>query len=86
MSEVAWRAKSYVRRYVEEDRVRTLCWFLLVSFVIAAVEWSLSRGSGSLWPTASTSFETYFAVLSAFAFAWAVVVIAGIAKWAGLAY
>jgi hypothetical protein len=86
LNDLSWRIKGYVRRYIEGGRVKTLVWFVIGSFAIAAIEWALAPGPSSFWPTTSPSLETYLFVLSIFALAWTAVVIAGLIKcgWPGL--
>jgi hypothetical protein len=86
MNATMWRVKDYVRRFVEEGRVRELIWFLLASFGIASVQWSLTPQTVPLLFSFRISDGMYFAVSFALALLWLGVVIAGFIKcgWAGL--
>lgn len=87
MSDFPWRVRNYLRRFVDEGRVTTLIWFLLASYAIAGIEWTLSPANAHFfWLPNSLSFSAYLIVLSVFASAWLAVVIGGFIKcgWAGL--
>jgi len=38
MDHLSWRIKDYLQRYIEGGRVKTLAWFAVGSFAIAAIE------------------------------------------------
>jgi len=80
------RTRDYVRRFIEEGRVRILVWFLIASFVVAGIEWALSPPIYRLWLGVNLPDREYFLVLIMLAATWSAVVIAGLTKcgWAGL--
>jgi hypothetical protein len=86
LSELGWRTREYLRRFVEEGRVPTLIWFLLASFAIAGIEWALSPAFYRFWLDIRISDNSYYVFLLALASLWLVLVIAGFIKcgWPGL--
>src|SRR5882724_8499708 len=77
------RPIEYIRSYIDEGRLRNLIWFVLASYGIAFVEWSLSPEIAPLWsPGFRISDSLYFTILLALGFAWICVVGIGFIKCA----
>jgi len=80
-------ARAAIRRFIERRLLRPLVFFLLASFGIAFVQWSLSPEIAPHWlRPLRISDSAAFTILFALSFLWLGVVTAGLIKcgWPGL--